>query len=77
MVRAFPNPVNDNFILRFNRPVMNFNLEMIDIQGRVLKQIRLLSTSSLELDISGQSPGMYFLKLSGDGFNDSMRLIKK
>ncbi|MBT8271234.1 MAG: T9SS type A sorting domain-containing protein [Bacteroidia bacterium] len=76
-VKSYPNPVENGFNVRFNRPVMNFNLDMIDIQGRVLKQVRLLTTSGLEIDLSDQAPGIYFLKLSGDGLNDIVRLIKK
>ena len=76
---VFPNPANStinvNFNINFNCSD-NFNLELIDTQGRVL-QSKNVSNSQTSLDILGLDNGIYFLKMNAGNRTQIERIIKE
>ena len=71
----YPNPANDFVAFKFNKSTSNLvDIEVYDIQGKQIINIeKALKSTSLKLDVSGLSKGMYFVKLD-DG---NLRIIKK
>ncbi len=59
-----PNPASDSFKLRFhsNYESSNVNIEIIDIQGRMVKQLKAVS-SNIIISTSTFSNGLYFVKI--------------
>jgi len=62
-IRTYPNPVTG--ILNIQLP-SDYNLEIIDMYGRVIKSESLLSGTT-QIDLSDQIPGLYYLRLKRDG----------
>ena len=76
---VFPNPTNSIVNVKFNSNVNfknNNNIELLDIQGRVLQSINV-SNSQSSLDISGLTNGVYFLKINAGNLTEIERIIKE
>lgn len=58
---VFPNPFTD--IVNINFPGQEYNLKIIDMQGKVIFNAEV-NTDSFSVDMSGHSPGMYLLQIS-------------
>ena len=67
---CYPNPVSDNMRISFESIGEQIHLSVIDMQGRMIKQIMDRSvaagTHQLNTDLSNLRSGAYILKLSTD-----------
>lgn len=77
-VHIYPNPATDQVNLVMNEVLGLIKLEIIDLQGcRVLiKDMNpVLENVAVNLSLAGLSKGVYFLKLSGDTFLETKKLV--
>ncbi|MEO7446248.1 MAG: MBG domain-containing protein [Ferruginibacter sp.] len=75
-----PNPVKLFAILRVPGSSVNVNdIYIVDVAGRATpaKIVRRLGTSSVELDVSKLSPGMYFIKVKLPGGMKTLGILKQ
>lgn len=75
-VSIYPNPVKDNLNINIKDFSGEVSVKIIDFNGREVfnKNINNFITSNA-LDLSAFSSGIYVLKLSGEGFNYSEKII--
>lgn len=76
--KLFPNPAKNQLHLRTQRTSdSDKTLEMFDLQGRLL-QTAVWPAGSLEfrLQLEGQAQGVYFLRISEQGFSKTLRFEK-
>ncbi len=67
-ITLHPNPTQNRFRLQLQSPkIKNLQLTITDIHGRTLQQMPLLQ-SSIEVDLSEQTAGIYLVQIS-DGQN--------
>ncbi len=67
-ITLHPNPTNNRFKLQLQNPkIKDLQLTITDIHGRTLQQMPLLQ-SSIEVDLSEQTAGIYLVQIS-DGQN--------
>ncbi len=60
----YPNPANDKVTISLNGEANeNFDVTLIDIQGKVISTPRFANDSIIELDVSALNSGMYFVRL--------------
>lgn len=73
----YPNPSNGRFILRLFEPSLQGDLlEVYDIAGRKFFSFSLANANhELEVDLSGNTPGVYYLKLYVGGNWSVMKLL--
>lgn len=72
-ITLFPNPAKDTFrIVADKHPAINY-CELLDASGRVVKSMALQGTT--EIDISDLSKGIYSVRLSGDDWQQTMKLV--
>jgi hypothetical protein len=71
MFKVYPNPATDFIQIELINAINDKSeLILIDIFGKVIQKVSLLSTkSSLKMDISSLPKGVYFLSLSESGKN--------
>ena len=77
---AYPNPFNPRTSIRFSVPIESeVNLSIYDLQGREIKE---LSSSlyqpgeyEVEWDASGQSSGVYLVKMTSLGYSHTMKVV--
>lgn len=75
---VFPNPFSESFNISIpDANKTNYNFELTDINGRILKEGIIKSTISTIEFGNELTVGSYTLKLSGNGKNFSKRLVKK
>jgi hypothetical protein len=72
-----PNPVKS--IAKISFPADQYKqLRLISTHGKLIKLVNLLPhQTTIELDLSACSNGVYVLSLSGNGVTDTQKLIKK
>jgi hypothetical protein len=74
-ISVFPNPSNRLF--NFRNLKSGTRLEIYDINGKLFSQT-VLSESSIELDMLGETPGIYFYEIRHpEGFIQKGKLILK
>ncbi len=75
----FPNPVINNLTILFTDTDNEFVIEIENLTGQKLieKQINISNDSEIQLDLSGLTTGMYFVKLSSPDTVVVKRVIKK
>lgn len=79
-VHIFPNPLNSGkvLIIELSRPAPNVLMQLFDLQGRLVYNQRVpetLSRKPFSLSTSGMASGIYFLKLAGDTWKLSQRVL--
>jgi hypothetical protein len=73
---VYPNPVKNELTLKLNGPPSdNEVVEIIDVAGRVMKQVRLVS-SAQTIDVSKLPAGLYTLRYAGNGKIEFARITK-
>ncbi|RRO25633.1 choice-of-anchor L domain-containing protein [Flavobacteriaceae bacterium 14752] len=70
--KIYPNPVSDILTIETLNSTQIDQIEIIDIQGKILK-----TTNQLEIDVQSLSTGLYFAKISRQNSYIIKRFIKK
>ncbi len=76
----YPNPTSGKVILDiFNRQISAQDLSLFDVSGRSygIKRVRRLSGNRLELDLSGFTPGTYFVRVKADNGFKTLPVVKQ
>jgi hypothetical protein len=63
---AFPNPSNGKFTLSPDENWNEFNVEILDLSGRIVRSENFNSNNSVEFDLHEKS-GIYLLKVTANG----------
>lgn len=74
---VFPNPTSEKAALRFNEPVKDAGIELIDFSGRRVSYTAHFSGSIYSADLSGLPAGIYLLKVINAGSQAAFKVIKK
>lgn len=73
-IELFPNPVSVNSFLQLKSlPKGEFDVSVLDIEGRVLRSHRITEETELSIPLHSLSAGIYFLQIS----NQSESLYKQ
>jgi len=79
---VYPNPAND--VLNINlgeftygqRQLLGVKIELIDMHGRVIQLVKYdYESHTASVDISHFSPGVYLVRVSGEGYSSSERFV--
>ncbi len=66
-LNIYPNPFNETTTLKFQNPENNlFKLRILDLTGKVLREINDISGSEYILERNDLQQGYYIIELSGD-----------
>ena len=63
MISVFPNPTKDKLYLTLDTSVMSYSVEFMDVSGRVLNNISLVSSM---VDVSNFKQGVYYINIKND-----------
>lgn len=76
-VSVFPNPASDFIMIKTPTGISNYNIEVINLSGKVLRSEIVSSSenSQLRMDISDLQSGIYIVKINADDFNQAKRLV--
>ena len=73
---VYPNPLNDHINIRLPDYRGAMRLSIIDVEGRILKNVIWSNVTAGQLDLSTLHTGVYFLRVTGENTNESIRLLK-
>jgi uncharacterized repeat protein (TIGR01451 family) len=74
-IDVYPNPVDDVLYLRFTDAVSK--IELINISGQILQTYNIESQiHEKTIDFSNWNSGLYFIRLTGENQNNTMKVIK-
>ena len=72
-VKIYPNPAKTSITLEFDYEPINTTVEILDINGKILRHYLTSNKSKYEISILDFSPGVYFINI----FNESSSLYFK
>jgi hypothetical protein len=71
-----PNPVEEFVYIDFDELNQEYEIELIDVQGNILKQFKTSKVEkSMMIDLSGLSKGVYLIKVSSEGKSSVRKII--
>jgi len=73
----YPNPFSDRTTITFNNP--NFEkhqLFLMDLTGKVIRQIGVITGNQVELHRENLSPGLYMIELRGKNIYRGMVVVE-
>ncbi len=77
LFRVYPNPTNGLLNVRINNYVGKVNIQVIDINGRIVNEIKNENfNTEKSLNLNNLQSGMYILKVSGDSLNFTQKIMK-
>ena len=77
LFRVYPNPTNDLLNIRINNYVGKVNIQVIDINGRIVSEYKNEDFNiEKSLNLNSLQSGMYVLKVSGDSLNFTQKIVK-
>lgn len=77
-ISIYPNPTRDKFNVSFisSDDVLN-SIEVYNTLGEKIQEVQNIFSSTYSIDISGQTPGLYFLKIGTLGQTFNKKVIKQ
>lgn len=77
--QLFPNPTSGNlFVSLPENSGKEITIRITNLIGTVLLENKAASSSNqIKLDLSGYDNGVYFVKLIGNGFEDTIKVVKR
>jgi len=76
---VWPNPVVDQLHVTIPEDinVKGMSIQVFDMTGRLVQSLPTLSSNEVKVDMKGLSSGTYFVKIKGNGFDKTERIVKK
>lgn len=76
MIRVFPNPSNGDITVRINQFTGKVNLQVIDLNGRVVYSLNNTDFSiEKSINLNQLQKGMYVIKIDGDNLQYTKKII--
>lgn len=76
-ISIYPNPTNNHFNIRLNRPVRELKVFVFDSRGRQVFQTSVKKTNHSTVDLSHHPAGLYSLQLVSENEISSHKVIKR
>jgi hypothetical protein len=73
---VFPNPTNGHFVIDMGRTYSTTFVQVIDLRGKILLEQERHELQKVELNVDVLAQGMYLVKVSADGKEALIRLLK-
>jgi len=74
---AFPNPTNGHFVIDMGRTYSTTFVQVIDLRGKILLEQERHELQKVELNVDVLAQGMYLVKVSADGKEALIKLLKE
>jgi len=76
-LKVFPNPTDGLFTIQTNQQGFASTLILTDSLGRLVKEKKLLSEDSVQIDLSSYPDGLYFICLNTGQEHKTIKIIKE
>jgi len=76
-IKAYPNPTYNLLNIKLDSPARMLKVELISIHSQILISKTATNSNHIELDISSESAGVYFVKITWEDNFEMIKVIKK
>lgn len=74
----YPNPIGEETKLFLNELTGSIKMQVFSVTGRlVMEDVKTIRGNELIMDFSSLSVGTYYLRVEGEGFNDTFKMIRR
>jgi len=73
---TYPNPANNVVTISNNDSILLSEVTITDVNGRIIKTVKVDNVSQVELNVSELTSGIYFMNLTTDSGNVVKKFIK-
>ncbi|MFZ9045395.1 MAG: tandem-95 repeat protein [Cyclobacteriaceae bacterium] len=73
-INMYPNPAID--VVNLTDVPIGATIQILELSGRTMHEYSKNRDTSIQLDVSGYKPGVYFLKITNEHSNQIFKLIK-
>lgn len=77
-LRVFPNPASGNLWVEFNNTSgAEVKMQLVTLQGQVAHQLVIRETGKIQtsFDLAGLHPGIYFLVIQSENWNETRKVV--
>ncbi len=75
-VAVYPNPNNGDFVVSVSAALSEYTLEVMDVSGRIVYRMEeVASGMEVPVELKNAAPGVYLIRLRGEGFSSTERVI--
>ncbi|HIF15541.1 MAG TPA: T9SS type A sorting domain-containing protein [Bacteroidetes bacterium] len=77
-IRVYPNPVKDQINIEFEENSENNLIQLVDLSGKILKEVKAEGNKNISIDMSAYSKGTYLLNIFNPSsvINNTIRILK-
>ena len=75
-IKIFPNPINNKFTIQTDKQNGSYNLEIYNTIGQIILNKTIINRVE-QVDLSGQSAGVYFIKIQTENNIIKKKIIKQ
>lgn len=72
----YPNPTTNRLYIVFKKPLDNATIKIMDVNGRMVEQLKT-SGSKIELSLTNQPAGVYFIVINDRGTIINKKVVKQ
>ena len=76
-VSVYPNPTSDFLNINLENVSNNVDIKIYNLAGQLIYSSQYNQTNSIQLDISNNVSGIYFVKIQTDEYTESFKIIKE
>ncbi len=71
----YPNPVSNNFTVTYSPEFMKKELQIVDINGKLLKKVLLTGAGTQNIRVDGLKEGVYFIHIRNNYKRYSQKMV--
>jgi len=75
-IQVYPNPFADQLIIDFGNLSGMFAVEVFDLPGQLVFRKQMVASGKMELDFPS-APGVYFIQVTNQGNQQTLKAVKK
>ncbi len=75
-VKIYPNPANEHVMIDLGKMYKLVSVEIFDLAGKRVSVLNKHEVSTIKMEMTGLSAGMYFVKISAGGQTSTTRIVK-
>lgn len=76
-INAYPNPTNGLTQLDLGKNFLNTHLIILTVEGKKIKEINEVENQFIEINLTKQPKGIYYIKIENSTTNSILKIIKK
>lgn len=75
-IKIYPNPVGNILSIEMVQATQNTSINISDVKGQVVYAKQNLQKGKTQIDASTWAKGLYFVRIIGDDFNESIKILR-